>query len=53
MMSVVVDAQFVDEDADVVDVYVPPNGHTHAQDLCAPKKDDDHQRRRETLSLHL
>ena len=31
MMSVVVDAEFVDEDADAVDMYVPPNGHTHAQ----------------------
>ena len=31
MMSVVVDAEFVDEDADAVDMYVTPNGHTHAQ----------------------
>ena len=31
MMSVVVDVEFVDEAADAVDMYVPPNGHTHAQ----------------------
>ena len=30
-MSAVVDAEFVDEDADAVDMCVPPNDHTHAQ----------------------